>query len=111
MTTNVVCIHFSLPSVTGERLVDYRGSPDVQSGLYGSQVQSSEYSPSPRKYHIATRSHSPGGEKLKDSLLYWNTEAVRDCCAFMITLDIVNANDGYCIFLYNANLCCRGLSN
>ena len=66
-----------------DRKSDLRGSPDVlssrfgHSSLYNSQVQTSEYSPSPRKYHVASMSHSPAGDNLVDSMLGKDTDSVR----------------------------------
>ena len=64
-----------------DRKSDLRGSPDVlsprHSSLYNSQVQAAEYSPSPRKYHVASMSHSPAGDHLVDSMLGKDTDSVR----------------------------------
>lgn len=66
-----------------DRKSDLRGSPDVlsplfgHSSLYNSQVQTAEYSPSPRKYHVASMSHSPAGDHLVDSMLGKDTDSVR----------------------------------
>ena len=35
----------------------------------GHPVQPTDYSPSPRKYQVASRSHSPAGDGLVDSML------------------------------------------
>lgn len=48
----------------------------AHSSLYSSQVQPTEYSPSPRKYHVASRSHSPAGDRLVDSMLGKDTDNV-----------------------------------
>ena len=49
----------------------------AHSGLYSNQVQTTEYSHSPRKYHVASRSHSPAGDRLVDSMLGKDTDNVR----------------------------------
>lgn len=47
----------------------------------GHPVQPTEYSPSPRKYHVASRSHSPAGDKLVDSMLGKDADNVSCICA------------------------------
>ena len=69
------------PSYTDnvERFSEFRGSPDMMSSLgalSGHPVQPTEYSPSPRKYHVASRSHSPAGDRLVDSMLGKDTDNV-----------------------------------
>lgn len=47
------------------------------SSPYSNLTQTSEYSPSPRKYHVASRSRSPAGDRLADSMLGKDTDNVK----------------------------------
>lgn len=44
---------------------------------FSNQPQIAEFSPSPRKYHVASRSHSPSGDKSVNSILGKETDTVK----------------------------------